>query len=248
MGLLGDAFRWLNDPAHWRGRFGIPSRLVEHLQYSLSAIVASLLLAVPLAIWLGHKRRFGTAAVNVSNLGRAVPSFAILVIGTQLFGFVEIPVAGSFTVFVALVLLAVPPLITNSYVAVAEVDDDVRDSAKGMGLSERQALLRVELPVAMPLIMAGVRTTAVQVVATATIAAFVGAGGLGRYIIDGRALPTPAQQNVQILAGAVLVAALSLFTELVLALVQRAVTPRGLRAEPAASKAAAIAVAAPTPG
>jgi osmoprotectant transport system permease protein len=246
MGLLNDVLVWFNDPAHWRGERGIPNRLFEHVQYSLVATVAAVLIAVPPAVWLGHKRRFGSLAVNVSNVGRAIPSFAILVVGTQIFGLVELPIIGSFTTFIALVALAVPPLVTNSYVAVAEVDDEIRDAARGMGLDDGQVLRRVELPVAVPLLMAGVRTAAVQVVATATIAAFVGAGGLGRFIIDGRAAPTPAQQNVQILAGALLVAMLSLLTELTLGLVQRAITPKGLRIDRAPARATAL-VAATTP-
>ncbi|MGI8661864.1 MAG: ABC transporter permease [Acidimicrobiales bacterium] len=246
MGLPADVWTWFNDPSHWRGERGVPNRLVEHIQYSLSAIVAAVVIAVPIAVWLGHKRRFGALAVNISNVGRAVPSFAILVIGTQIFGLLELPIIGSFTTFLALVALAIPPLVTNSYVAVAEVGDEVRDAAKGMGLSDTQVLRRVELPIATPLLMAGVRTASVQVVATATIAAFVGVGGLGRFIIDGRAAPTPAQQNVQIFAGALLVALLSLVTELSLGLAQKRLTPRGLRAELALSKAAAV-VAIPNP-
>ena len=237
MDFLSDVFKWFNDPSHWRGHTGIPNRLFEHLQYSVAAILASLVLAVPLAAWLGHKRRFGTVAVNVSNLGRAIPSFAILVLGTQQFGLLELPLIGSFTTFVALVALAVPPLVTNAYVAVAEVPDDVRDSARGMGMSEIQVLLRVELPMAVPLLMAGVRTASVQVVATATIAAFVGAGGLGRYIIDGRAI----FDNTQIFAGATLVALLSLATEVALGGAQRWLTPRGMRAEVVSARAAAVA-------
>jgi osmoprotectant transport system permease protein len=196
-------------------------------------------------VWLGHKRRFGALAVNVSNVGRAIPSFAILVIGTQAFGLLEYPVIGSFTTFLALIALAVPPLVTNAYVAVAEVPDELRDAARGMGMSDTDVLRRVELPVAAPLLMAGVRTAAVQVVATATIAAFVGGGGLGRFIIDGRAV----NDQAQILAGALLVAVLSLCTEGGLALVQFAVTPRALREAdvPTGGEAAALAVVAERP-
>lgn len=237
MDLLAHVVSWLNDPSHWRGETGVPHRLLQHFQYSLSAIVASIVLAVPLAVWLGHKRRFGTAATNVTNVGRAIPSFAILVLGTQQFGLLELPVIGSFTTFVALVALAVPPLVTNAYVAVAEVPDEVRDAARGMGMGERQVLLKVELPMAVPLLMAGVRTASVQVVATATIAAFVGAGGLGRFIIDGRAV----FDNTQIFAGAALVALLSLVTELTLGATQRWLTPRGMLAKVVTARAAAVA-------
>jgi osmoprotectant transport system permease protein len=236
MNFLRDVSHWFNDPAHWKGERGVPNRLFEHVQYSGVAIAVAVLLAVPLAVWLGHRRQFGTVAMNVSNIGRAIPSFAILVLGTQQFGLLEYPVIGSFTTFIALVALAVPPLVTNSYVAVAEVSDDVRDAARGMGMSEGEILRRVELPMAAPLLMAGVRTAATAVVATATIAAFTGAGGLGRFIIDGRATFV----NEEIFAGALLVAALSLVTELGLGAAQRWLTPRGLRAELMAARAAAV--------
>jgi osmoprotectant transport system permease protein len=211
--------------------------LFEHLQYSVCAIVASIILAVPVAVWLGHRRQFGTIAVNVSNVGRAIPSFAILVLGSQAFGLLELPVIGSFTTFIALVALAVPPLVTNAYVAVAEVPDEIRDSARGVGMSEGEILRRIELPISVPLLMAGVRTASVQVVATATIAAFVGAGGLGRFIIDGRAI----FDNTEIFAGALLVALLSLVVEVALGVAQRVLTPRGLHAELVTARAAAVA-------
>jgi osmoprotectant transport system permease protein len=225
MNFLGQVVDWFTDGSNWTGERGIIHRLAEHVQMSVVSVLAAIILAVPLALWLGHKRRFGVVAINVSNIGRALPSFAILVLGTEAFGLLEYPVIGSFTTFLALVALAIPPLVTNTYVGVAEVPDDVREAARGMGLTEQQLLRKVELPLAVPLIMAGVRTAAVQVVATATIAAFVGWGGLGRFIIDGRAI----QDLVQVFAGAFLVAALSVVTELALSGVQVALTPAGLR-------------------
>ena len=246
MSLFEEVVDWFSDGSNWSGKRGVVRQLSEHVRMAGVATIAACILALPGAVWLGHKRRFGTIAVNVSNIGRAIPSFAILVIGTERFGLLEYPVIGSFTTFLALLALAIPPLVTNAYVAVAEVPDDLRDAARGMGMSELDLLRRVELPVATPLLMAGVRTAAVQVVATATIAAFVGAGGLGRFIIDGRAV----NDQAQIFAGALLVALLSLATEGGLALVQSLVTPRGLRyAEvPTGAEAAAIAAAPdPTP-
>lgn len=242
MSLLADVIEWFGDGGNWSGRRGIVHRLYEHAQMSGVAMVAACLLALPPAVWLGHRRRFGAAAVNLSNIGRALPSFAILVLGAQQWGLLTYPVIGSFTTFVALVALAVPPMVTNAYVAVAEVTDDLRDTARGMGMTELQILRRAELPVAAPLIMAGVRTAAVAVVATATIAALVGAGGLGRFIIDGFA----TRNRPQIFAGALLVALLSLLVEAALALVQRFVTPRGLREAdaPTGVEAAARAAAA----
>lgn len=226
-GFFGNVIDWFSLGSNWWGSSGIMARLVEHAEMSGAAMVAAILLAVPAAVWFGHRRRFGLAAINVSNIGRAIPSFAILVIGVQLFGLHDVPIVGSWFVFVALVVLAIPPMVTNAYVGMAEVPDDLRDAGRGMGLSERQQLFDVELPVALPLILGGIRTSAVQVVATATIAAQVGSGGLGRFIIEGLALGPTA--NDEVFAGALLVALFALATEGVLALVQRLVTPVGLR-------------------
>lgn len=234
--LLVQTFDFLRDQAQWRGTDGITTRLVEHVQISFVAVIAAIVIAVPISLWLGHKRRFGLLIINVSNVGRALPSFAILVIGNQLLGLDEKPVIGLVSVFLALVALAIPPIVTNTHVGISEVSDDVRDAARGMGLSEGQILRRVEIPLAIPLIMAGIRTTAVQVVATATIAAQLSAGGLGRFIIDGFATRSSGG-FVKVIVGALLVALLALATELVLGLVQRALTPRGLRAERRARRA-----------
>lgn len=244
MDLFGEVVDWFADGGNWTGRRGILHHLAEHVRMAGVATVAACLLALPPAVWLGHQRRFGGVAVNVSNIGRAIPSFAILVIGSEQVGLLEYPVIGSVTTFVALLALAVPPLVTNAYVAVAQVPDDLRDAAHGMGMSDMGVLRRVELPVAAPLLMAGVRTAAVQVVATTTIAAFVGADGLGRFIIDGRAI----NDQAQIFAGALLVALLSLGTEGGLAIVQSLVTPKGLRhSELRAGADAAAFAAAPDP-
>ncbi|MEJ7584963.1 MAG: ABC transporter permease [Acidimicrobiales bacterium] len=225
MGFLGDVISWFNDRANWRGPSGVIVRVSEHTQVSVATILVAMVFALPVAIWLGHKRRYGNLAVNISNIGRALPSFAILAVGSQILGTREVPVIMTTTTFLALIALAIPPIVTNAYVGMAEVPDEVRDAARGMGLSDRQVLFTVELPLAVPLIMAGVRTSSVQVVATATIAAVVGGGGLGRFIIDGFAV----QDNVQVTAGAALVALLSLTTEVGLSGVQRLVTPAGLR-------------------
>jgi osmoprotectant transport system permease protein len=177
------------------------------------------LIALPVGIVLGHYGRFGNLAINISNVGRAVPSFGILVIAFQVFGLGDLPIV------IALTALAVPPMVTNSYVALREVDPDVKDAARGMGYRELAQLIRVELPLAVPLIMAGIRTSAVQVVATATLAALIAGGGLGRYIVDGLA----RSDNPRTLAGALLVAALALATELLLGGLQRVLVPRGIR-------------------
>ena len=218
MSFFGLVWSWLVDPTHWQGSDGIPTRLGEHLHLSAESVAVSALIALPVGIALGHYGRFGGLAINLSNAGRAIPSFAILVIAFQIFGLGDLPIV------LALTALAVPPMVTNSYVALREVDPDVREAARGMGYRELAQVLRVELPLAVPLIMAGVRTAAVQVVATATLAALIAGGGLGRYIVDGLA----TQDYVQTAAGAVLVAGLAFATEVGLAGVQRVLVPRGI--------------------
>lgn len=219
MTFLGQVIQWFTNPAHWRGANGIPTRLEEHVVMSLAAIVAATLIALPIGIALGHTGRGGLVAINVSNLGRAIPSFALLVVLLLVLGL------GAAPAFIALVALAVPPMVTNAYAGMRGVDRGLVDAARGLGMRERQVLLDVELPNAVSVIMAGVRTAGVQVVATATLAALVAWGGLGRYIVDGLA----QLDYVQVFAGAVLVALLAGVTELVLALLQRVVTPAGLR-------------------
>ena len=219
MEFLGDVVRWFASGEHWKGDAGIVHRLVEHVVMSGGSVLAAAALALPLGIWLGHTGRGAVVAVNLSNLGRAIPSFAILVLAAQLVGI------GWKPAFAALVALGVPPMVTNAYVGVREVDADVKEAARGLGMSGLQSLWRVELPVALPLVMAGVRTAAVQVVATATLAALVAWGGLGRFVVDGLS----QRDFVQLFAGASLVAVLSILTELVLAGLQRTIVPAGLR-------------------
>ena len=218
METLGDVLAWLADAENWQGRFGLLNRTVEHVRLSAVAVALAVVLAAPVGVALGHRGRGGALAVNVANVARAVPSFALLVLALQIWGF------GATPTYVALVALAVPPILTNAYVAVVDVDADLKDAARGMGLSGREVLWRVELPLALPLVMAGIRTAAVQVVATATLAAFIGQGGLGRLIVDGRA----ARDIPQLVAGALAVAVLSIATELGLGLAQRVLTPKGI--------------------
>jgi osmoprotectant transport system permease protein len=219
MGFLADVVRWFTTGAHWHGVNGIPHRFYEHVLMSGAAVVVAAAVALPLGILLGHINRGGALAINLANVGRAIPSFAILVLATQLVGI------GARPAFFALIALAVPPMVTNSFVGVRDVDREVRESARGMGMTGGQVLRRVELPMAVPLVLAGVRTAAVQVVATAGLAALVAWGGLGRYIVDGLS----QRDYVQVFAGAVLVAVLSILTEVVLGGVQRALVPPGLR-------------------
>ncbi len=224
MNLLQATFAWLGDAAHYQGVDGVPHRLVEHLWISGAAVALGAVVALPVAVWLGHARRFtrlGAAVVSLSNASRAVPVFAVLVL------LAATPVGfGNRATVLALVLFAVPPLLTNTFVGVRGVDADVVEAARGNGMSGLQVLRRVELPLALPLIAAGFRTSAVQVVATATLAAYVGGGGLGRFIADGFGQADPAQTA----AGGVLVAALAVAVEGGLALVQRSLSrgPRGV--------------------
>jgi osmoprotectant transport system permease protein len=216
---IGDLWRWLVDPANWQGADGIPTRLGEQVHVSVEAMLIGAAIALPVGIVLGHYGRFGNLAINVSNVGRAVPSFGIIVIAFLALGL------GDWPIVLALTALAIPPMVTNSYVALREVDPDVKEAARGMGYRELAQVFRVELPLAVPLIMAGVRTSAVQVVATATLAAVVAGGGFGRYIVDGLA----RNDQPRLVAGALLVAALALATEVLLAGLQRLLVPRGIR-------------------
>ena len=218
--IFGDVVRWFLNPAHYQGSSGVPNRILEHLLMSGAALAASALIALPIAILLGHYRKGGAVAINISNIGRAIPSFAILVVAVQVVGI------GARPAFLALVALGIPPILTNTYIGLSEVSPELREAARGLGMTGRQVLWRVELPIAAPLIMAGIRTSAVQVVATATLAAEVAWGGLGRFIIDGFS----QQDNVQIFAGAILVALVATAVERGLEAVQQAVTPAGMRA------------------
>ncbi|HEY4866580.1 MAG TPA: ABC transporter permease [Candidatus Dormibacteraeota bacterium] len=234
MNFLGEVARWFADPAHWQGASGIPTRLEEHVLMSLIATAVAALVALPIGLLLGHYGVGGAVAINISNIGRALPSFAILVLLVQLVGIGAIPA------FIALVALAIPPMVTNSFVGMRDVDPELRDAARGLGFRESRTLLRVELPNAMPVVMAGIRTAGVQVVATATLAALVGWGGLGRYIVDGIA----NRNFVEVFAGAVLVALLAAAAEIGLALLQYVLTPAGLRSRVKQERQAAVSIQA----
>ena len=235
MSFLLDVARWFLAPAHWQGSGGIPTRVEEHLLMSLAATLTAAAIALPIGLVLGHSGRGGALAINVSNVGRALPSFAILVIAVQLVGI------GPKPAFLALVALAIPPMVTNAFVGMRDVDPELRDAARGLGMRELRVLATVELPNALPVVMAGVRTAGVQVVATATLAALVAWGGLGRLIIDGLS----QRDFVQVFAGALLVAALSAAAELLLAALQRLVTPAGLRSAAAGDRGRAVRQMAP---
>jgi osmoprotectant transport system permease protein len=215
---------WLTAPEHWTGSDGIPNRIAEHLLISGLVVLVAVLIALPIGVWAGHTGRGGFLAINIANLGRALPSLALLAL--------MLPVALSFKLglgfwptFFALVPLGIPPILTNSYVAVRGVDPDIVEAARGMGLRERQVLRHVELPIGAPLILAGIRNSAVAIVATATLGALVAGGGLGRYIVDGLA----RQEYPRLFVGALLVALLSIGVEVVFGGVERLTVSSGLR-------------------
>ncbi len=217
-GITG-AFGWLTDPAHWQGADGIPTRFVQHVQLSALAVLVALAIALPVAFYTGHTGRGGALAVNVAGLGRAIPSYALLIVLFPLLGF------GIITPLVALVLLSIPPILANTHVGLRGVDREMVDAARGMGMRESQVLTRVELPAALPVVMAGIRTAAVAAVATATLAALIAGGGFGRYIVDGFAL----QDQAMLVSGAILVALLAVVTERGLTFAERRMVSPGIR-------------------
>jgi len=229
MTLLGDVARWFADPAHYQGSDAVQIRLLEHAAVSALAVLTGLLVALPIGLFLGHTGRFGFIAVNVANIGRAIPSLAAIALA--------IPIAGTllgvqnglgfWPTFLALIPLAIPPILTNAYVAVRGVDRDVIEAGRGMGLGEGAVLRVIELPLALPLILAGIRTAAVNVVATATLGALVAFGGLGRYIVDGLAL----QEYDRLFAGALLVALLAIAVEVAFGTFERAAVSPGIRVQ-----------------
>lgn len=198
----------------------IAEKTWDHLLLSGVAILVALALALPLGIWLGHVHRGSFVAINVANVGRALPSLALIAIGVAFLG------VGFTNVTVALVVLAIPPILTNAYVGVDGVETDVVDAARGMGMTKGQIIRRVELPMALPLIFAGIRTAVVFVIATATIAAVAGGGGLGDIVVN------QAGYGIEgVVGAAICVSLLALVADGALGLVQRLLTPPGLRAE-----------------
>jgi osmoprotectant transport system permease protein len=226
MDVLTLTAAWLADPVHWSGANGIPHRLVEHVAVSAISMAIALLLVLPLGLWIGHTRRAVGLAIGLANLGRAVPTLAAIGIVLPITAAYD-PQLG-FKVYptvIAMVLLAAPPILVNAYAGITSVDRDLVEAARAMGLGERQVLSRVEIPLALPAILGGIRSAAVQVVATATLGAIFGFGGLGRYLVDGIA----QFDTGQIFGGVVLVALLALTAEGGVALLQRQATSAGIR-------------------
>jgi osmoprotectant transport system permease protein len=221
---LSAVWEFLTDPANWSGSQGMGAYLVQQLLLTVTSVVAAALVGLPVALWLGHLGRGGALAINISNVGRAVPTFAVLVLlsvgplGTERLG--PYGRAGLATV-ISLLLFALPPIVTNAYVGLREVDREVVDAARGMGMRGTQLFRRIELPLAMPLIVSGIRLAVVQVWATATIAALVAGPGLGNVVTEGFA----SSNTPQVIAGALVIAAVAVVLEVAMALVERAVSP-----------------------
>jgi len=216
---------WLTDPANWHGQDGIPVRTYQHLLYSFVALAAASVIAIPLGLWVGHTGRGRFLAVNLTGGLRAIPSLGLLFTAVMVLGPVLHGDAGIFVpTEIVLTILAVPPILAGAYAGVEEVDPAARDAARGMGMSGAEVLWQVEIPCAMPLLASGMRAATLQVVATATLAATVSLGGLGRFLIDGLGqLDYP-----QMAGGAVLVALLALLVDLAAATLQRVVVSPGL--------------------
>ncbi len=224
MSVLRELAAWLGDAANWSGEGGVPIRVVEHVRISAMSVLAAAAVALPAGLYIGHTGRGEAVAVSVANLGRAIPSFAILALAFPVSLRLGLGLS-DWPAIAALFLLAIPPILTNAYVGVKGVDADTLEAARGMGMSEREVLRSIEAPLAAPLIVAGLRISAVQVVATATLAALVAGGGLGRFIIDG----FKQGDDAMTLAGALLVAVLAIATELGFGLLERATAPRHSR-------------------
>ena len=228
MDFIQQTLAWLTDPAHWSGPNGIPTRLAEHIYVSGISLSIALVIAIPIGLYIGHTGKYTNLVVNTANLWRALPSLAVIAIVLPITSRLD-PQLG-FKVYptvIAMVVLAVPPILVNTYSGIYGVDRDMLEAGRGQGMSELQILRGVELPLAVPVIATGVRSAAIQVVATATLGAVFGFGGLGRYLVDG--LAQISQGGVGMIgAGAVLVAMLVIVTEIFFALLQRLLTPRGL--------------------
>ena len=225
MSFLGEVVDFFTAIDSWIGSDGILVRTFDHVRISAFAVGVAVILALPIAVWMGHHKRGAFLAISLANIGRAVPSFGIVALAFPIALRLGLGIS-SWPTFVALVALAIPPMFTNGYTAVREVSPAAVEASVGMGMTHYEVLTRTELPLAMPVIWTAIRVSAVQVVATATLGAVVGWGGLGRYVIDGFA----QGNDVSVLVGALLVAVLSLITDQAFAVAERWVLPRGTSA------------------
>jgi osmoprotectant transport system permease protein len=216
---IANQFRdYVTDPANWHGADGVPTRIVEHLEYTVFTVAIASAIALPVGLLIGHTGKAAFLAINLGNAARAIPTMGLLVLAVTWRGLGLIPV------LIALVALAIPPILTATYAGIQSVEPATVDAARGMGLSERQVLQSVEIPIALPLILSGIRSATVQVIATATIAAYVALGGLGRLLIDGLSVRDYGKMTF----GALVVAVVAIGADVLFALIIRYGTSPGL--------------------
>ena len=210
MNLVSETVAWLTDPAHWAGATGIAARLGEHVLLSAVSLAIALAIALPIGIWIGHTGRFASAAVNLANVWRALPSLALIGIVLPITAAID-PQLGFrvYPTLIAMIALAIPPILVNTQAGIAGVDRELVEAARAMGMREAEVIRTVELPLSLPTILSGIRSAAVQVVATLTLGAIFGSGGLGRYLVEGIA----QRNDGMTFGGVVLVAALALAVE-----------------------------------
>jgi osmoprotectant transport system permease protein len=213
------AWQWLTTASHWSGSNGVPARLIEHVEYTVLAMVIATAIALPAGVLIGHTGRGGLTLISLANIWRALPTLGLLVLAFIMSG------GATWAWLIPLVVLAIPPIMVTAYEGVLGVDADLKDAAAGMGMTSRQVLFKVEIPVAMPLILLGLRTATIQVVATATIAAYISLGGFGRYILDGLA----TNNYGLVAAGAACVVVLALVVQFAFTGLGRLIVPAGLR-------------------
>jgi osmoprotectant transport system permease protein len=213
---------YLFDSFNWSGPEGITARIIQHIWYTFAALGLSALIALPIGLRIGHTRRGAFLAINIGNAARALPSLGLLMIAVLLTNQI-----GFLPVLIALVALGIPPILTSTYAGLSGVDPATIDAARGMGMTGREILTKVEIPIALPLIISGLRAATLQIVSTATIAALVSLGGLGRYVVDGLKL----RDFPQMFSGALLVALLAILLDLLFALAGRITVSKGLRVD-----------------
>ncbi|MDR7301254.1 ABC transporter permease [Haloactinomyces albus] len=216
--MIADLIGWLTNPEHWHGSEGVPAQTLLHLYYCVVSVGIAMLIAIPLGLYIGHTGRGGTVVVGASNALRALPTLGLVTMLVLIFGLGEAPALAG------LVILAIPAILSGTHAGIDSVPTEIVDAAKGMGMTPAQRLWQVELPNALPLLIGGVRSAMLQVVATATVAAYVGLGGLGRILLNGLAINDYAQMA----AAAMFIALLAVAVDLVLAGISRLMVPRGL--------------------
>lgn len=213
--LVGD---WLSSSAQWHGDDGIPNRLAEHLMYSGLSLLFATLIGLSLGLLVGHTGRGAFAVASVANFARAIPTFGLVVLVVTVVGISVTPV------LIALTALAIPPILINTFEGIRGADADTKDAARGMGMTGWEVLWKVEIPMALPLILLGLRVAAIQIVATATVAAYPGLGGLGRYIVDGL-----SRNDYQlVIGGSAVIVILALVVQVVFTVLRRVIVSPGL--------------------